>query len=105
MNLDVVPDHFPAIASQLGVSAADLMQMLGAVATVAVPLPPGLDDVSACIPTAFGDQAGLVLPCTANGVAKGVNGAEALPEIAVAHVVTDGAGGVEVLSNAVVAGK
>lgn len=99
MNLDLVPEHLPVIASQLGVSAADLMQMLGSVASVAVPLPPGLDDVSACIPTAFGHQAGLVLPCTANGVAHGVNGAEALPEVSVSYTVTDVSGGAQVLSN------
>ncbi|MFI6776243.1 hypothetical protein [Nocardia sp. NPDC050412] len=105
MNLDVVPDYLPVIASQLGVSATDLMQMLGSVATVAVPFPPGLDDVSACIPTAFGRQAELVFPCTANGVVHGVNGAEALPEVGVSYAVTDVGGGAEVISNTVIVGK
>ncbi|MEV2226055.1 hypothetical protein AB0E01_40245 [Nocardia vinacea] len=105
MNLDIVPDHLPVIASQLGITAADLMQMLGSVASASVPLPPGFDDVSACIPEAFGNQAARVLPCTANGVAHGVNGAEKLPEVGVSFSVTDVGGGAQVLSNAVIVGK
>ncbi|WP_433525836.1 hypothetical protein ACQPZ2_13520 [Nocardia pseudovaccinii] len=105
MNLDIVPDHLPVIAAQLGISAAELIQMLGSVASASIPLPPGLDDVSACIPQAFGNQAARVLPCTANGVAHGVNGAEALPGVGVFFAVTDVGGGGEVLSNAVIAGK
>ncbi|WP_063046143.1 PE domain-containing protein [Nocardia pseudovaccinii] len=105
MNLDIVPDHLPVIAAQLGISAADLMQMLGSVASASIPLPPGLDDVSACIPEAFGNQAARVLPCTANGVAHGVNGAEKLPEVGVSFAVTDTGGGAQVLSSAVIVGK
>ncbi|WP_433733156.1 PE domain-containing protein [Nocardia sp. CA-129566] len=104
MNLDIVPEHLPVIASRLGISAADLMQMLGSVASVSIPLPPGFDDVSACIPEAFGNQAARVLPCTAHGVAHGVNGAEALPEVSGSFAVTDSFGGAQVLSHAVIVG-
>ncbi|WP_433683876.1 hypothetical protein [Nocardia sp. CA-119907] len=105
MNLDIVPDHLPVIAAQLGISAADLMQMLGSVASVSIPMPPGLDDVSSCIPEAFGSQAARVLPCTANGVAQGVNHTEKLPEVAASFSVTDLGGGAQVLSSAVIVGK
>ncbi|MEV6255670.1 MULTISPECIES: PE domain-containing protein [unclassified Nocardia] len=96
MYLAVDPDHLPVIASQLGVSAEDLMLMLGAAAPVAVPFPPGLDDVSALIPAACGKQAGLFFPTTANGVAMGSEGAVALPEVGVAFAAGDMVGGTQV---------
>ncbi|MFE7744984.1 hypothetical protein [Nocardia sp. NPDC057455] len=100
MHLAVDPDHLPVIASQLGVSAEDLLLMLGAAAPVAVPAPPGLDDVSALIPTACAKQAALFFPTTANGVALGCDGAVALPETGVAFAAGDVAGGGQVLSRA-----
>ena len=105
MNLGIVPDHLPVIAARLDVIAAELMQMLGSVALVSIPSAPGADGVSACIPAAFGGQAGRVLPCTATGVAYGVNRAEKLPEVSAAFCVTDEIGSSQVLSNAVVVGK
>ncbi|MGW4328281.1 hypothetical protein ACWEKR_20535 [Nocardia sp. NPDC004573] len=98
MHLAVDWDHLPVIASQLGVSAEDLMLMLGATAPVAVPAPPGLDDVSALIPTACAKQAGLFFPTTANGIALGVDGAVALPEVGVAFAVGDATGHSQVIS-------
>ncbi|MFI5535251.1 hypothetical protein ACIA5H_02560 [Nocardia sp. NPDC051900] len=100
MHLAVDPDHLPVIASQLGVSAEDLMLMLGAAAPLAVPAPPGLDDVSALIPTACAKQAGLFFPTTANGVALGTDGAVALPEVGVAFAFGDEGCSAQVLSRA-----
>ncbi|MEU2043256.1 hypothetical protein [Nocardia niwae] len=100
MHLAVDWDHLPVIASQLGVSAEDLMLMLGAAAPFAVPAPPGLDDVSALIPTACAKQAGLFFPTTANGIALGTDGAVALPEVGAAFAVGDVTGHGQVLSRA-----
>ncbi|MBF6164678.1 PE domain-containing protein [Streptomyces gardneri] len=100
MHLAVDPDHLPVIASQLGVSAEDLLLMLGAAAPVAVPAPPGLDDVSALIPAACAKQAGLFFPATAKGVFVRSEGAVALPEVGVAFAAGDAAGGGQVLSRA-----
>jgi hypothetical protein len=101
MYLAVDPDQHPVIASQLGISAEDLMLMLGAAAPVAVPMPPGLDDVSALIPAACAKQAGLFFPTTANGVAMGCEGAVALPTVGVAFTAGDVAGGAQVASTPV----
>ncbi|MEU6189844.1 hypothetical protein [Nocardia sp. NPDC047038] len=101
MYLAVDPDHLPVIASQLGVSAEDLMLMLGTAAPVAVPAPPGLDDVSALIPTACAKQAGIFFPTTANGVAMGTDGAVALPVVGDTFAAGDLCGGTEVAVAAV----
>lgn len=69
MNLDLVPEHLPVIAARLGISAADLMQMLSSAVPAALPLQPGLDDVSAMIPQAFAKHAQLFFPSTTDGVA------------------------------------
>ncbi|WP_280491889.1 hypothetical protein [Nocardia asiatica] len=98
MHLAVDWDHLPVIASQLGVSAEDLMLMLGAAAPLAVPAPPGLDDVSALIPTACAKQAGLFFPTTANGIALGTDGAVALPEVGAAFAAGDMTGHGQVIS-------
>ncbi|WP_039804929.1 hypothetical protein [Nocardia araoensis] len=100
MHLAVDWDHLPVIASQLGVSAEDLMLMLGAAAPLAVPLSPGADDVSALIPAACAKQAGLFFPKTANGVCVGTDGADALPEIGAAFAAGDMTGHGQVLSRA-----
>ena|ERR1700730_3708760 len=101
MNLDVVPEYLPVIAAQLGISGADLMQMLGSAASCAVPASPALDYVSQLIPPAFGDQAGLFFPCTANGVTQGLDGAVTLPVVGGAYSGSDVMGSGEVLATAV----
>ncbi|MEW1737161.1 hypothetical protein AB0346_14525 [Nocardia beijingensis] len=98
MHFAVDSGHLPVIASQLGVSAEDLMLMLGAAAPAAVPAPPGHDDVSALIPAACAKQAGLFFPATANGIAVGCDGAVALPEVGAAFVAGDIVGGARILS-------
>ncbi|MGO4617656.1 hypothetical protein AB4305_27545 [Nocardia sp. 2YAB30] len=98
MNLAVVPEHLTVIASQLGVSAEDLMLMLGAATAAAVPLSPGEDDVSKLIPAACAKQAGLFFPKTANGVALGSDGAVELPKVGVAFAEGDTGGSAQVLN-------
>ncbi|WP_330257073.1 hypothetical protein OG874_22390 [Nocardia sp. NBC_00565] len=105
MNLDLVPEHLPVIAARLGISAADLMQMLSSAVPAALPLQPGLDDVSAMIPQAFAKHAQLFFPSTTDGVAGGAAGAAALPDVSVAYVVSDIDGGLEVHTTGVKFGK
>ncbi|WP_040775627.1 hypothetical protein [Nocardia pneumoniae] len=105
MYLAVAQEHLPVIASQLGVSAEDLMLMLGAAAPAAVPLPPGQDDVSKLIPAACGKQAGAFFPCTANGVGLGIDGAVELPKVAVAFTDGDVHGGAHVGSRSAAFGE
>ncbi|NKY30687.1 PE domain-containing protein [Nocardia gamkensis] len=100
MHLAVDWDHLPVIASQLGISAEDMMLMLGAAAPLAVPAPPGADDVSALIPIACAKQAAMFFPTTANGIALGTDGAVALPEVGAAFAAGDVTGHGQVLSRA-----
>ncbi|MGY4098689.1 hypothetical protein ACW2Q0_03865 [Nocardia sp. R16R-3T] len=99
MNLDLVPGELPVIASRLGISAEDLLLMLQSTAPACVPVQPGSDDVSACIPAAFGPHAMSFFPKTVNGAVEGHGGAIALPEIDIEYTVNDMHFGGQVLSN------
>ncbi|MEV5840099.1 PE family protein [Nocardia sp. NPDC052112] len=101
MYLDLISAELPAIASRLGISAADLMAMLDSAAIGSVPLPPGFDDVSACIPTAFGAHAVSFFPVTATGVMQGIDGAVTLPEVGIAYTSCDAQGEGQVISEGV----
>lgn len=101
MDLEIIPEHLPPIAAQLLGSAVDLMAEVMVVADVSVPVPPGLDDVSAMIPGGFGNQAERFFPATADGVVLGADGAGALPKAAAGYTAGDTLGGGVVSSSPV----
>lgn len=100
MSFSASPENFPGLASQINSTASGLVSSLGAQAPACVPAPPGLDDVSALIPSVFFPWGEGFFTCTAHGAVLQTEASATMPQVGAAYSGEDIISGATVTSSA-----
>ena len=104
MSFNVLPENFPALASQIDFGASDLVRALGTHATACQPVPPASDDISAMIPEVLIPWGEGFFQTTGHGAVCQTEASGAMPQVGTAYSGEDIIGGAAVLTQATMLG-
>lgn len=99
MYLNVTPENFPAIASQIEFTATGLQGALGAHMPACQPLAPGIDDVSLMIPEVLNPWGEGFFSTTAHGAVLQTQASAVMPEVGTAYSGSDILAGADVATH------